>query len=110
MKADYTFPNFNIRQVKCALAGVIGFKLLFLLVLAHKRNVFQSPTEVGHACRHCGHFVNLNEISRRFNPRPTRPRSPAAEHMSCSFNERLARGRSARDLITNKRRKTRLAL
>lgn len=55
--------------VKGALAGLIGFKLLFLLVLAHKRNVFQSPTEVGHACRHCGHFVNLNEISRRFNPR-----------------------------------------
>jgi hypothetical protein len=55
--------------VKGALAGLIGFKLLFLLVLASKRNLFHSPAEVGHACDHCGHFVNLNEISRSFNPR-----------------------------------------
>ena len=55
--------------VKGALAGLIGFNLLFLLVLAHKRNVFKSPTEVGSACPHCKHFINLNEISRVFNPR-----------------------------------------
>ena len=55
--------------VKGALAGLIGFKLLFLLVLAHKRNVFKSPTEVGSACPHCKDFINLNVISRRFNPR-----------------------------------------
>ena len=55
--------------VKGALAGLIGFKLLFLLVLAHKRNVFRSPTDVGSTCSHCGHFINLNEISRGFNPR-----------------------------------------
>ncbi|MEE4380224.1 MAG: hypothetical protein V2J55_22280 [Candidatus Competibacteraceae bacterium] len=55
--------------VKGALAGLIGFKLLFLLVLAHKRNVFKSPTQVGSACPHCGHFVNLNELSRAFHPR-----------------------------------------
>ncbi len=51
------------------MAGLIGFKLLFLLVLAHHRNVFKSPTQVGSACPHCRHFVNLNEISRAFNPR-----------------------------------------
>ena len=55
--------------VKGALAGLIGFNLLFLLVLAHKRNVFKSPTKVGSACPHCKHFINLNEISRVFNPR-----------------------------------------
>ena len=55
--------------VKGALAGLIGFNLLFLMVLAHKRNVFKSPTEVGSACPHCKHFINLNEISRVFNPR-----------------------------------------
>ena len=55
--------------IKGALAGLIGFKLLFLLVLAHKRNVFTSPSKVGSACPHCKHFINLNEISRRFNPR-----------------------------------------
>ena len=55
--------------IKGALAGLIGFKLLFLLVLAHKRNVFKSPTEVGSPCSRCGHFINLNEISRGFNPR-----------------------------------------
>ena len=55
--------------VKGALAGLIGLKLLFVLVLAHKRNVFKSPAEVGHACGHCGHFINLNEITRGFNPR-----------------------------------------
>ncbi len=55
--------------VKGALAGIIGLKLLFLLVLAHKRNVFKSPTQVGHICRHCGHFINLNEISREFHAR-----------------------------------------
>ena len=55
--------------VKGALAGLLGFKLLFLLVLAHKRNVFKSPSEVGRACPHCKHFINLNQISRRFNPR-----------------------------------------
>jgi hypothetical protein len=55
--------------IKGALAGLIGFKLLFLLIIAHKRNVFKSPTQVGSACPHCRHFVNLNEISRAFNPR-----------------------------------------
>lgn len=53
--------------VKGALAGLIGFKLLFLLVLAQKRNVFKSPTRVGVACTHCNHFINLNDISRGFN-------------------------------------------
>lgn len=52
--------------VKGALAGLIGFKLLFLLVLAHKRNVFKPPTQVGYTCRRCNHFINLNEISRHF--------------------------------------------
>lgn len=55
--------------VKGALAGLVGFNLLFLLVLAHKRHVFKSPTDVGSACSRCGHFINLNEISRGFNPR-----------------------------------------
>ncbi|WP_419660171.1 uncharacterized protein Dvar_05180 [Desulfosarcina variabilis str. Montpellier] len=55
--------------IKGALAGLIGFKLLFVLVLAHKRHVFKSPTEVGSLCSHCGHFINLNDISRGFNPR-----------------------------------------
>lgn len=55
--------------IKGALAGLIGFKLLFLLVLANKRNVFKSPTQVGYACTHCRHFINLNEISRGFNAR-----------------------------------------
>ena len=55
--------------VKGALAGLIGFKLLFVLVLAHKRHVFKSPTEVGSPCSRCGHFINLNDISRGFNPR-----------------------------------------
>ena len=53
--------------IKGALAGLIGFKLLFLLVLAHKRNVFKSPTQVGYTCNHCRHFINLNEISRGFH-------------------------------------------
>lgn len=53
--------------VKGALAGLIGFKLLFLLVLAHKRNVFKSPTQVGYTCTHCSHFINLNDISRGFH-------------------------------------------
>ena len=53
--------------VKGALAGLIGFKFLFLLVLAHKRNVFKSPTQVGCACRQCGHFINLNDLTRGFN-------------------------------------------
>ena len=57
--------------VKGVLAGLIGFKLLFLLVLAHKRNIFKSPTLVGCACTSCGHFINLNEISRGFNARLT---------------------------------------
>ncbi len=55
--------------VKGALAGLIGFQLLFLLVLAYKRNVFKPPTQVGHACEHCRHFINLNEIARGFNAR-----------------------------------------
>ena len=55
--------------VKGALAGLIGFKLLFLLVLAHKRNVFKSPAKVGSTCPHCRYFINLNEISRTFHPR-----------------------------------------
>ena len=55
--------------VKGALAGLIGFKLLFVLVLAHKRHVFQSPKAVGHNCSHCGHFIDLNAIARRFQPR-----------------------------------------
>ena len=53
--------------IKGVLAGLIGFKLLFLLVLAHKRNVFKSPTQVGYTCSNCRHFINLNEISRGFN-------------------------------------------
>ena len=55
--------------VKGVLAGLIGFKLLFLLMLAHKRHVLKPPTSVGAACVHCGHFVNLNDISRSFNAR-----------------------------------------
>ena len=55
--------------VKGALAGLIGFKLLFLLVLAHKRNLFKAPTQVGRACPRCKHFINLNELSRGFNAR-----------------------------------------
>lgn len=55
--------------VKGALAGLIGFNLLFVLVLAHKRHVFQSPQTVGRSCPHCGHFIDLNEIARRFQPR-----------------------------------------
>jgi hypothetical protein len=55
--------------VKSALAGLLGFQLLLLLVLAHKRNLFDSPAKVGHTCRHCGHFINLNAISRGFNAR-----------------------------------------
>jgi len=57
--------------VKGALAGLIGFKLLFLLVLAHKRNVLKSPTQVGCACTSCGRFINLNEISRGFSAKLT---------------------------------------
>ena len=57
--------------VKGVLAGLIGFKLLFLLVLAHKRNVFKPPTQVGCACPQCGHFINVNEISRGFNAKLT---------------------------------------
>ena len=53
--------------IKGVLAGLVGFKLLFLLVLAHKRNLFKSPTQVGSTCRHCGHFINVNELSRSFN-------------------------------------------
>jgi hypothetical protein len=53
--------------VKGALAGLIGFKLLFLLVLANKRNLFKPPTQVGCPCNHCGHFINLNDVSRAFN-------------------------------------------
>lgn len=55
--------------VKGALAGLIGFKLLFIMVLAHKRNVFQSPKAVGHACPQCRYFIDLNDIARRFTPR-----------------------------------------
>jgi hypothetical protein len=55
--------------VKGALAGLIGFKLLFLLVLAHKRHVFEPPTKVGAACRQCRHFINLNALSRGFTPK-----------------------------------------
>jgi hypothetical protein len=55
--------------VKGALAGLIGSKLLFLLVLANKRNLFASPSEVGSACPRCHYFINLNQISRLFNPR-----------------------------------------
>ena len=55
--------------IKGALAGLVGFNLLFLMVLAHKRNVFKSPTQVGSACPHCEHFINLNELSRAFHPR-----------------------------------------
>ena len=52
--------------IKGVLAGLVGFKLLFLLVLARQRNVFKPPTQVGAACSHCNHFINLNEISRVF--------------------------------------------
>ena len=52
-----------------ALAGLIGFNLLFLLVLAHKRKVFKAPTQVGAACTHCGHFIDLNAIARGFRAR-----------------------------------------
>ena len=55
--------------IKGALAGLVGFNLLFLMVLAHKRNVFKSPTHVGSTCPHCKHFINLNELSRAFHPR-----------------------------------------
>jgi hypothetical protein len=55
--------------VKGVLAGLIGFNLLFLFILAHKRNIFKSPTQVGAACPHCNHVVNLNQISRTFTPR-----------------------------------------
>lgn len=55
--------------IKGVLAGLIGFKLLFLLVLAQRRNVFKSPSEVGSACPHCKHVINLNAISRVFTPR-----------------------------------------
>ena len=55
--------------VKGALAGLAGFNLLFLMVLARKRNVFKSPTDVGSTCSHCGCFVNLNDIARAFHPR-----------------------------------------
>ena len=55
--------------IKGVLAGLIGFKLLFLLVLAHKRNIFNPPTRVGYTCAHCRHFINLNDISRGFNAR-----------------------------------------
>ena len=49
------------------LAGLLSFKLLFLTVLAHKRNLFKSPTQVGFTCASCRRFINLNEISRGFN-------------------------------------------
>jgi hypothetical protein len=55
--------------VNGALAGLVGFNLLFVFVLAHKRNVFQSPKTVGHACPHCRHFIDLNDIARHFHPR-----------------------------------------
>jgi hypothetical protein len=53
--------------IKGVLAGLIGFKLLFLLVLAHRRNLFKPPTQVGTACTRCGYFINLNALSRTFN-------------------------------------------
>jgi hypothetical protein len=49
------------------LAGLVGFKLLFLLVLARKRNLFAAPTRIGQACDNCGHFLDLNTISREFS-------------------------------------------
>ena len=55
--------------VKGALAGLLGFKLLLLLTLAHKRHVFRSPARVGCACKKCQYFINLNDISRGFNAR-----------------------------------------
>ncbi len=48
------------------LAGLVGFKLLFLLVLARKRNLFAAPTRIGQPCGQCGHFLDLNTISREF--------------------------------------------
>ncbi|MEJ2641928.1 MAG: hypothetical protein P8010_20375 [Desulfosarcinaceae bacterium] len=49
------------------LAGLVGFKLLFLLVLARRRNLFSAPARVGQPCNQCGHFLDLNTISREFN-------------------------------------------
>lgn len=63
ISAKKATPQWLIRG---ALAGLIGFKLLFLLVLAHKRNITKPPTRVGHFCPSCGHFINLNELSRQF--------------------------------------------
>lgn len=49
------------------LAGLVGFKLLFLLVLARKRHLFAPPTRIGQPCDRCGHFIDLNTISRDFS-------------------------------------------
>lgn len=53
------------------LAGLVGFKLLFLLVLARKRNLFSAPARIGQPCEACGHFIDLNTISREFNAKLT---------------------------------------
>ena len=57
--------------VKGVLAGLLGFKLLFLLVLAHQRNLFKRPDPVGCTCSHCGHCIDLTNLSRSFRARLT---------------------------------------
>jgi len=64
LAAKRTMPKWLITGV---LAGLVGFKLLFLLVLARKRNLFAAPTRIGQPCDKCGHFLDLNTISRTFS-------------------------------------------
>ncbi|MDJ0781451.1 MAG: hypothetical protein QNJ22_05735 [Desulfosarcinaceae bacterium] len=63
LAAKRTLPTWLITGV---LAGLVGFKLLFLLVLARKRNLFAAPTRIGRPCDACGHWLDLNTISRQF--------------------------------------------
>ena len=63
LAAKRQMPKWLITGV---LAGLVGFKLLFLLVLARKRNLFAAPTRIGQPCSECGHFLDLNIISREF--------------------------------------------
>ena len=63
LAAKRTMPKWLITGV---LAGLVGFKLLFLLVLARKRNLFAPPTQIGQPCDQCGHWLDLNTISRQF--------------------------------------------
>ena len=59
-----TMPKWLVTGV---LAGLVGFKLLFLLVLARKRNLFAAPTRIGQPCGKCGHFLDLNTVSKTFS-------------------------------------------